>query len=148
MSPFPDMGYITALDGKIIQIPPCLIQRSGVAYASNIVTMSSVNYTDVPNLSVAVTLEVPCTVLLIATLLSYASGTRTAYFQFTDVANAAIGMEWRHIITDPVDRHLITPIALGAGIVGLNTFKLRWKSSEASAIGLVERYMIALAWPG
>jgi len=147
MTPFPNVGYITALDGKVIPLPPHLIQRSGVAYASDVVSMSAVAYADVPNLSVALTLEVPCAVFLIATLYSYASGARIAYFQFTDVANVAIGMEWRHSITDSADRHLITPIALGVGVVGLNTFKLRWKCSAAAAISLAERYMIALAWP-
>jgi hypothetical protein len=149
MSPFPNVGYLAGVDGKIIPLPPLLIQRAGVAQATDIQSTTSTTLVDMPDLAVALSLEVASTVLLQACLYVYsATAGAVAYYQFADAANNPLGVLWHVTLTAAADRYLVPLLALASGTVGNNTFKVRWYSGGSYSVSVKERALVAVAWPG
>ena len=148
MSPFPNLGWITGLDGKIIPLPRHVIQRSGSASATDARTTNTAVIADMPNMTVTLNLEVPCVVLLAAVLrLTCSATSRLITVQFTDAANNLVGLAWTQNVHSTEEVFIVPLLALTTGVVGVNTWKVRWATTVVSIASVTNRYMIAIAWP-
>lgn len=148
MSPFPNVGYVTGLDGNIIPLPRHVIQRSTLVSATDAQTYNAAALADMPNMTVTLNLEVPCMVLLLAQMqLTVSVAQKPISLQFTDAANNAVGLLWAQDFHNTQDKPVTPLIDVTTGVVGSNTWKLRWGVTVVSTASVTNRYMIALAFP-
>jgi hypothetical protein len=148
MTPFPNLGYVTGLDGKVFPIPAVAIQRSASVSATNAQTIAVAVLANMPNMVVSLTLEVPCAVLLLAAVqLTVSVAVKPVSLRFVDAAAALVGLLWGQDFHNTQEVCIPTIMALTTGVVGSNTWYLQWAATVVCTASVTNRYMLALAFP-